>query len=78
MLFWDEYFGWDFYAMRQAAFGLLSFGTLVSLVAMTEGYTWYAPYAAILRFFADHAPQTLILSMLGLSAGFWYWRMKVV
>jgi hypothetical protein len=78
MLFWDEYFGWDFYAMRQAAFGLFSLGVLISLVAMTEGYTWYAPYAAILRFFADHATQTLILLMLGFSAAFWYWRFKVV
>jgi hypothetical protein len=45
---------------------------------MTEGYTWYAPYAAILRFFAERAAQTLILLMLGLSAAFWYWRFKVV
>ncbi len=78
MLFWDEWMGFDWFAFRQFLFVVLCLCTMVSLVAMTEDYPWWAPYAAILRFFTDRATASLIGLMMLLSALFWYWRFKVV
>ena len=78
MLFWDEWMGFDWYAFRQFLFTLGSLCTLISLVAMTEGYSWWQPYASILGYFTDRAAASLIGFMMLFTGLFYYWRLKVV
>jgi len=78
MLFWDEWMGFDWMAFRQFLFTLGCLGTLTSLVAMTEGYSWWHPYAVIFDFFASRAAASIIGFMFLFSGVFWYWRLKVI
>ena len=44
---WDDYMGWDWYAMRQWAFFACMFLFLASVIGMTEGYAWHHPASYI-------------------------------
>jgi hypothetical protein len=76
MLFWDEYFGWDWHGIRSTATSIIAFCAIMSFIATTEGYRWFAPYSWMYDKIIVHATASLILVMLFLSGLFWYWRFQ--
>ena len=77
MLFWDPYFGWDFFAMRQAIFSLVVFCLLVSFVATTEGERWFRPYEWVYEALIANAAATIGVTAILFVMGFWYWRFQM-
>ena len=58
---WDDYFGWDWYAMRQFAFFALCLFGLASVIGMTEGYPWHQPLTSLDKSFMSMADADFIL-----------------
>ncbi len=78
MLFWDEWLGFDWMAFRQFLFSVGCLSLMISLIATTEGYAWWQPYASVWGFFASNATISIIGAMFAMTALFWFWRFKVV
>ena len=65
---WDDYFGWDWYAMRQFAFFALCLFGLASVIGMTEGYPWHQPLTYIFALITANSTVSLILAIISLVA----------
>jgi len=76
MIFWDEYFGWDWHGIRSAISGLAVSCMAISFIAATEGHRWFAPYSWIYHQIIEHAAASIIVTMLLLVMGYWYWRFQ--
>ena len=67
---WDDYMGFDWYALRQYMFFLGVIFFFASAIGMTEGYAWHYPITFVGNYIAEHSTAFLILSIVVLIAGF--------
>ena len=76
-MFWDPYFGWDTHMIRSCAFGLVILGGLASFVCSTEGLGWDYPYIALYSWLASNTETVLIVTIIGLIGGFYFWKAQI-
>jgi hypothetical protein len=69
----DPFGGWDFDGIKQLAFMLVIFGSLVSFAASTGG-RWYDPWNWIVIGIISYSTTFIILSMIVLLGLFWHER----
>ena len=65
---WDDYMGWDFYAVRQYLFFAGIIFAFASLVSLTEGHPWHYPVSYIVDYLMSHSTAVLIIAIV-LSIG---------
>jgi hypothetical protein len=73
---WDDYMGWDWYAMRQWAFFSVMFLGVASVIGMTEGYPWHQPITYVIGIITGNSTVALILTMFTLIAVFQFIKFK--
>ena len=74
MPIWDPYFGWDFDRIRGAFLAVGFLALLAMFISTTEGHRWYYPFEKILDFAYAHDDTLILLTIIGLIAGFYYWK----
>lgn len=67
---WDDYMGWDWYAVRQYLFFAGLVFAFASLIGMTEGYPWHYPVTYIGDALMANSTAVLITTIVLLIAGF--------
>ena len=67
---WDDYMGWDWYAVRQYLFFASIIFAFASLVSMTEGNPWHYPVSYIAAILLANSTAVLISAIVILIATF--------
>lgn len=73
---WDDYMGWDWYAVRQYIFFVGIIFAFASLISLTEGYPWHYPATMIGTYIAVNSTAALIITIVLLIAGFRFMMYK--
>ena len=76
-MFWDPYFGWDTHMIRSCMFWVATVCVLASFICATEGMGWDYPYVSLYGWAGNHIDLVLITTIVGLIAGFYYWKVQV-
>ena len=74
MPIWDPYFGWDFDRIRGTVFTCAFLALLAIFISTTEGHRWYYPFQKVADFASAHEDGLLLVTILSLIAGFYYWK----
>lgn len=67
---WDDYMGWDWYAVRQYTLFAFIITGLISVIGITEGYPWHHPVSVVGAILIANSTTALIVSIILLVAGF--------
>lgn len=67
---WDDYMGFDWYALRQYMFFIGVIFFFASAIGMTEGYPWHYPITFVGNYIVEHSTTFLIVTIVLLIAGF--------
>jgi hypothetical protein len=67
---WDDYMGWDWYAVRQYTLFAFIITGLISVIGITEGYPWHHPVTVVGNILIANSTTALIVSIILLVAGF--------
>lgn len=71
---WDPWLGWDWYAVRNLIMVLIMLSLFASFISLTDGESAIYPFILLKDFLIDHFETGLVVLLLIVSAGFFYWR----
>lgn len=71
---WDPWMGWDWYAFRNLIAGLIILSLFASFMALTGGESATYPFILLKDSLIANGEVVLVVVLLIVSAGFFYWR----